>query len=327
MKPSHVAAVAFKHGRLRLLLELRAHAPIQIERAVEAQEAQVVVQDHALPQRGFGLLSARRGARHFKHQRVATAAEARQQNSFAGPGSRRRQRKGEQRVRRAEIAELGEDFRRVIGRLDARRTRYVSPKAGDRLMHGGVLDVPGRKPCILERATKGRSQHLSDRRLTHESLLRRVGLGMLARGVDVNQIMRQARPTEEPDRRVVGDRRRRAAVSHRKMQGRARAGDAPLAGGHQRRAGRKQRIEQGGNRAAARSADVPRARLRRRRQRIDQQRRVQTLEERRRRRGEYHGVGIAAQAARGLEGEGEGVLVPAADGARAFAPAAQAPKI
>ena len=73
----------------------------------------------------------------------------------------------------------------------------------------------GVEPGIRERGLDGRREDFGDRGLAHEALFIGVGLGMLARGVDVDEIMRKACPTDQARRR----RRRRPRPPRRRRLG------------------------------------------------------------------------------------------------------------
>ena len=110
------------------------------------------------------------------------------------------------------------------------------------------------------------------RTFAHETLFRRIGLGMLARGMDVDEIMRQAGPVEQASGRVAVNPGGRAAVALREVRCRAwpRRG-AALSGGDERRAGSQQPIKQSRHRASARVGDVTASRIARQAQRVDGQ--------------------------------------------------------
>ena len=93
---------------------------------------------------------------------------------------------------------------------------------------------------------------------------------MFARGVDVDEIMREARPADEARRAFVGDEGRGAAVALREMQGVAGPPCAPLARRYQRIAAPDQGVEQSRDRAAARARDVVSAGRGRQSERVDQ---------------------------------------------------------
>ena len=82
----HVTPVALQHRRLRLLHELRTHAPIEFKRAVEAEETHVIVEGEAAGHSLGRQLRARHRPGHLEDQSVAAAAETGEQHPV--PGSR-----------------------------------------------------------------------------------------------------------------------------------------------------------------------------------------------------------------------------------------------
>ena len=174
-----VASITFEHRRLRLLLELRAHAPIQFERAVETEKAHVVGQRRAFAQRRLGLLRAGHGGVDLEHQRVAAAPEARHQDVLAGLGARGGEREGEQGVRGAQIANLRGDLAGMIGSGDLGCTRNVAPKSDGGLMHRGMLNVGPFNSRVLERL-QDRGNQDARGAVLHEAFFRSIGFGALA---------------------------------------------------------------------------------------------------------------------------------------------------
>ena len=129
-------------------------------------------------------------------------------------------------------------------------------------------------------------------RLAHESLFVRVGFGMLARGVDVDEIVRKTgvsrRGAPRRDPRSTPPRRRR----RRRVASAARRRGPFFTCRDQDFAAPEQRIEQGRDRATPCAGDFIGARSRVERERVDQQRRVGALEKRRRSRREYDRIGL-----------------------------------
>ena len=89
-------------------------------------------------------------------------------------------------------------------------------RPASRLVDSGVLDVGGAKSRHRERVADGRRENRGDGGLAHEPLFVGVGLGMLARRINVNEIVGEARPSEKTGGALVGNheprRRRRPAT-------------------------------------------------------------------------------------------------------------------
>ena len=194
---NHVAPMALEHGRLGLLFELRTHAPIQFQRAVEAEKAHVVVEHE--PARERLLRRARRPASARVISKISASQPPPKPTSrMRSPGAARAaaSAKANSACAAPRSPSLRRDFVGVVGRRDAGRARNVAPQAGERLMHGGVLDVAWRQPRVGERRFDCRRDDLGDRGLAHEALLERIGRRVLARGVDIDEVMRQGSPNQ-----------------------------------------------------------------------------------------------------------------------------------
>ena len=226
-------------------------------------------------------------------------------------------------MRSPEIAEALRDLARHVGRADPRRPRDVLPGARERLVNGRDGDRRRLEARPRKRGANGGRDHLGDARLPHEAFLIRVRVGMLARGVDVDEVVRQARPADQPRRAAVGDQRGCAAVALHEMQSIARPPRPPLACRDQRFATPQQSVQQSRDRAATRPGHVMSARFRRKGEGVDQQRRMRPFEKGRGGRGEVDRIRCAIGEARGFQRHRQCVLVPARDGAKACATAAK----
>ena len=167
-------------------------------------------------------------------------------------------------MRGAEIADGLREFARQIGSVHAGRARDIAPTSRDRLVNRGAGWMPvAAIPAFARARFDGRRDHVGDRRLAHESLFIGVGLGMLARGVDVDEIVRKTGRAEQARRAAIRDQRRRAAVAVRRdARPTARRRGPLLACRDQDFAAPEQRVEQGRDRATPRAGDIIGARSR-----------------------------------------------------------------
>ncbi len=215
----------------------------------------------------------------------------------------------------AEIAERRRDVGRMVRGGDLGRAADLAPEARKRLVDGGVMDVGGAKSRHRERLADGRRENRRDGRLAYEPLFIGVGLGMLARRVDVHEIVGKARPADKTGGAFLCDQRRSAPIALRQVQRRACATGPPFAGRDEGGPRRKQGVEQRRDGAAPRARDVPGPCFRWHRQRVHDQRRVKPLIEGGGRGREHHRVGRLGHDPRRLDGEGQRILVPSGDGA------------
>ena len=235
----------------------------------------------------------------------------------------RGQCEGEESVCGAEIAEALSDRASHVWRPDPRRARNVLPGARERLVNGRDRDRRRLQARPRKRCANGGRDHLGDARLPHKALLIWVRVGMLARRVDVDEIVRQARPADQPRRAAVGDQRGCAAVALHEMQSIARPPRPPLACRDQCFATPQQSVQQSRDRAATRAGHVMSARFRRKGEGVNQQRRMRAFKKGRGGRGEVDRIRLAIGGARGFQRHRQSILVPARDGAKACAAAAK----
>ena len=122
----HVSPVALEHRRLRLLLEFRTHAPIEVKRAVQAEESHVFVEDETaltpLPRdpRPASARSSRR-PEHRNRCRNRRAARARRRAPWSRLGRRQ-----EARARRRGRPGFAQPRSRRWARRFPSRAQYLS---------------------------------------------------------------------------------------------------------------------------------------------------------------------------------------------------------
>ncbi len=177
------------------------------------------------------------------------------------------------------------------------------------------MDVGGTKSRHRERLADGRRENRRDGGLAYEPLFIGVGLGVLARRVDVHEIVREAGPSDKTGSAVLGDHCRGAPIALQQVQRRACATWPPFASRDEGGPRRKQGVEQRRDGAAPRARDVPGPRFRWQRQRVHDERRVKPLVEGGGRGREHHRAGRLRHDPRRLDGKGQRILVPSCDGA------------
>ena len=108
-------------------------------------------------------------------------------------------------MRSAEVAHALRDLSRHIGRGNPGRASDVFPGACERLVDGGERDLGRLQSCSRKRCANGWRDNLRDTRFPHKAFLVGVRFGMLARGVGVDEIVRQTRPADQSRRAAIGE--------------------------------------------------------------------------------------------------------------------------
>ena len=323
----HVAPVAFEHRRGHLLVEFGARAPVEIDGTGQVQEADIVGERGAVGEGFSHCPGARHLPLHLEQQRVAATAEAGEEDNIAGLRAVEGEGQREERMSGTEIPRLRGEIRRHVRGGEPESSREGLVGAGGGLDDGAQRDFSGGDLRLAAGLAHHWGDQLRHRYVTHEALLGGIGGGMLARGVDVREIMGEAGSGEKPGCALVCHDARRTAVAIGELSAAARLRRAPFTRGDEAGTCAFERHQECGNRATAGAGDVEGDGRAGQRQRIHEHGRMAPLEEGGGGGGEDHLVGcrcaVEGHACR-LDGERHRILVPAGDGAEALPRAGQA---
>ena len=186
----------------------------------------MVLEDETMRERIGRRLRSGHGSVELEDQGIAARSEPHKQDAVARLSGRKGERQREQRVRRTKIAGAGRQrFGMVRGRQPG-GAGDIASHACKRFVDGGMCDRGGIDLCAAAGGGDRRYDDVAARRIADEPLLGRIGGGVIARTMEIEEIASEARMADQARRAVRIRERAGRAVAELPMLYAPRPGKA-----------------------------------------------------------------------------------------------------